>query len=84
MLADNQKQGKAMSGGRRIDNHQVWCGPKGKDAVAPDGVKVKVVPDVEGAGSLMHYEDNEEAIRSSQLMAKKQLNSHIRKVDHRY
>jgi hypothetical protein len=82
-MADSQKMGKAMSGGRRIDDHSFWAGGKGKDSIAPDGTKTKVISNAEGSGSLSSYEDTEEAIKSSQMMAKKKIHSNPRKSDMR-
>lgn len=77
MAADSQKQGKAMSGGMKIDDHSFWAGGKGKDSVFPDGPhKTKDESSAEGAGSLMMYEDTTEKIRSQQEMAKMKAKGH--------
>jgi hypothetical protein len=84
MPVDSQKQGKAMSGGMRIDDHKWWGGSKGKDSVFPDGPhKTKEESSAEGSGSLSHYEDTTEAIKSQQMMAKKKVQGHPQKVGHR-
>lgn len=55
-----------MAGGRKIDDHSCWAGGPGKDAVCPDGVKVKGESSAEGAGMLMQYEDTTERIKATQ------------------
>lgn len=66
--------------GRRIDDHSFWAGGKGKDSVFPDGPhKCKVESSAEGFGSLSHYEDTTEAIKSTQVAAKGKVHSHPHK-----
>lgn len=75
-MADSQKMGSGVkSGGRRIDDHSFWAGGPSKSGPFPEGAKVKDESDVEGAGSLMKYEDNAEAIRASQREQVKQAKS---------
>ena len=75
-MADSQKQGKAMSGGQRIDDHSFWAGSASKGSVFPDGPhKTKDESSAEGSGSLMKYEDTTQAIRASQVESVKQVKS---------
>jgi len=75
-MVDSQKMGKAMSGGRRIDDHSFWAGSKGKDSVFPDGPhKTKDESSAEGAGSVMRYQDNSYAIKATQVEGVKQIKS---------
>ncbi len=84
-MADSQKEGHASSGGQRIDDHSFWAGAKGKSDVFPDGPhKVKNESSAEGAGSLMHYEDTTEAIKSVQVMGEKQAKRHPLKTGYRH
>lgn len=70
-MVDSQKQGKASSGGQRMDDHSFWGGARSKASVFPDGPhKTKEETSAEGAGSVMKYEDTTEAIRSVQEKAK--------------
>lgn len=66
-MADSQKQGKARSGGQRIDDHSFWAGGKSKGSVFPEGAKTKDYSSAEGAGSEMDYEDTTEKIKSQQV-----------------
>ncbi|HMH10168.1 MAG TPA: hypothetical protein VK553_05625 [Candidatus Nitrosopolaris rasttigaisensis] len=76
MPADSQKEGKAMSGGQRIDDHSFWGGKPGKDSRFPDGPhKCKNESSAEGVGSLMKYEDTTEQIREQQVKSDKQAKS---------
>lgn len=81
--ADSQKQGKAMSGGQRIDDHSFWAGKAGKDMVMPQGVHTKNESSAEGAGSEMDYEDTTEKIRAQQVMAANKVKAHPMKPLHR-
>jgi hypothetical protein len=84
-MADSQKMAHgAKSGGQRIDDHSFWAGSKGKDSVFPDGPhKTKDESSAEGVGSLSHYEDTTETIKSQQEMAKKKVMGHPQKPGHR-
>lgn len=69
-----------MSGGKRIDDHSSWLGKKGKDSVFPDGpYKTKNESSAEGAGKLSNYEDTTEEIKSTQMAAKRKIESHPHK-----
>jgi len=66
-MKDSQKEGRAASGGQRIDDHSFWAGSRSKASVFPDGPhKEKEYVSVEGAGSLMRYEDNDPMIKATQ------------------
>jgi len=83
-MADSQKMGdKAVSGGRRINDHSFWAGKPGKDSRFPDGAKTKDESSAEGVGSLPSYEDTTEKIKASQELAKKKVNSDPRQAFHR-
>lgn len=69
--------------GRRIDDHSVWMGSKGKGTVLPDGAKTKEVSSAEGFGALSHYEDTNETIVEQQRMNSKKVHSHPRKNGYR-
>lgn len=84
-MADSQKQGKASSGGQRIDDHKSWMGARGKSSVFPDGPhKTKAESSAEGAGSVMKYEDTTEAIKSVQEKGKGKVKAHPMKDGYRY
>jgi hypothetical protein len=76
MPVDSQKQGRAMSGGQRIDDHSFWAGGPGKDMVMPQGAHTKNESSAEGAGSLLKYEDTTERIKHAQKEAVKQVKGH--------
>jgi len=77
MPADSQKQGRAQSGGQRIDDHSFWAGSKSKDSVFPDGPhKCKEYSSADSAGMELDYEDTTEKIRAQQEMAEKQVKKH--------
>jgi hypothetical protein len=71
--------------GRRIDDHSVWVGAKGKDAVFPDGPhKVKTERSAEGSGHLgMKYPDTTEMIRRDQMAGDGKAKSHEIKPGYR-
>jgi hypothetical protein len=74
---DDDMKGSFKSGGQRIDDHAFWAGSKGKDSVFPDGPhKTKNESSAEGGGSVGHYEDTTETIRSQQEMSKKKMMAH--------
>lgn len=84
-MHDSQKEGKARSGGQRIDDHSFWAGKRGKDSVFPDGPhKTKEEHSADSAGSVMKYEDTTEAIRSVQEKGEKKAKSHPMKDGYRY
>jgi hypothetical protein len=67
-MADDQKKGRAMSGGQRIDDHSFWAGGKGSGSPFPDGPhKLKAESSAVGAGSEMDYEDTTEKIKAQQM-----------------
>jgi hypothetical protein len=71
-------------GGQRIDDHKAWMGSRGKNVPLPDGAKMKQISEEEGAGSLMHYEDTEEAIGHVQKESVKHLKGRPLKTGYRY
>ena len=76
-MVDSQKQGRASSGGQRIDDHSFWAGSKGTASVFPDGPhKTKMESSAEGGGSEMDYEDTTEKIRSQQVAGVGKMKSH--------
>lgn len=84
MSADSQKQGKASSGGQRIDDHSFWAGGKGSASVFPDGPhKVKNESSAMSAGSEMDYEDTTEAIKRAQNLNTSKAKSHPMKPSYR-
>ena len=83
-MADSQKQGRAMSGGQRIDDHSFWAGGKSKGSVFPEGAKTKDESTAEGAGSIMKYEDTTQRIKYSQEMGEKQIKRRPLKEGTRY
>lgn len=81
MPADSQKHGKAMSNGRRIDDHSFWAGNREHDSVFPDGPhKVKNESSAESSGNVMHYQDTTEAIRAAQVEGTKKVKGHQGKL----
>jgi len=82
-MKDSQKEGRASSGGQRIDDHSFWAGGKSKNSVLSEGVKHKGESSAEGAGSLMKYEDSTEAIKSQQNMGKAKIKGHPMKSEYR-
>lgn len=82
---DDSRPGSFKSGGQRIDNHSFWAGKPEKDSRFPDGPhKTKDESSAEGVGSLSHYEDTTEAIKSQQMMGSKKVKGHAQKPGHRY
>lgn len=78
-MADSQKQGKASSGGMKINDHKFFAGSGSPQF--PKGVHTKNESSAEGAGSLMKYQDTTEEIRASQVAADKKVKAHPMK-DH--
>jgi len=77
MPADSQKQGRASSGGQRIDDHSTPFGSRSKASVFPDGPhKEKMYSSAEGAGSNLNYQDTSEKIKASQEEAVKKVKGH--------
>jgi len=84
-MADSQKMGsKVASGGMRIDDHANWTGKSKKGQVYADGAKMRSISEQEGSGSVMRYEDNEQAIKSVQEKSVSQVKKHPMKPGYRY
>jgi len=84
-MADSQKMGsKVASGGMRIDDHANWTGKAAKGSVFAPGAKMRSISEQEGAGSVMRYEDNEQAIKSVQEKSVSQVKKHPMKPGYRY
>lgn len=73
-----------MSGGQRIDDHKFWAGGRSKGSIFPEGAKTQAISEKEGAGSVMRYEDTEEAIGHVQKESTKQLKGRPLKPGYRY
>lgn len=69
--------------GQKINDHSFWAGKGSNGSVFPMGAKTKDESSAEGFGSLAHYEDTTETIKSQQEMAKKKVHGHPQKVGHR-
>jgi len=67
-----------------IKDHSFWAGGRSKASVFPEGAKSKSISDQEGAGSVMRYEDTEQAIRSVQKESTRQLKNRPLKPGYRY
>lgn len=84
-MADSQKMASGVSsGGQRIDDHANWTGKAAKGSVFAPGAKMKSISDQEGSGSVMRYEDTEEAIKSVQEKSVSQTKKHPMKPGYRY
>ena len=70
--------------GKRIDDHAAWCGKGSGGSVLPLGSKMKQMSSAEGSGSLSHYEDTSETIKSQQEMNVRKAKSQPQKAGHRY
>lgn len=66
-MANSQKQGKASSGGQKIDDHSSWAGSSSKESPLPMQAKMKQYDSAEGAGSEMDYEDTSEKVKAQQM-----------------
>jgi hypothetical protein len=67
--------------GKAITDHKFFAGsgsPK-----FPKGVHTKDESPAVGAGSLSHYEDTTETIKSQQMMGTKKIHAHSQKAGHR-
>lgn len=83
-MADSQKMGsRVSSGGMRIDDHANWTGKAPKGQVFADNAKHKGVSDQEGAGSVMRYEDTQEAIHEVQKKGVSKIKEHPMKPSYR-
>jgi len=70
--------------GRKINDHSFWAGGPGKNSILPDGPhKTKVESSAEGAGELDKYEDTTEAIRATQVEAKRKIEANRPKPGYR-
>lgn len=84
-MADSQKMAsKVSSGGQRIDDHANWTGKAAKGVVFADKAKTRSISDQEGSGSVMRYEDTEQAIKSVQEKSVSQTKKHPMKPGYRY
>ena len=70
--------------GQRIDDHGSPWGRNRSNVPFPDGAKMKNISDKEGAGSVMRYEDTEEAIGHVQTESVKHLKGRPLKPGYRY
>lgn len=71
-------------GGRRIDDHSNWTGAKPKDSVFAAGAKMMSISEVEGAGHLNRYEDNEKEIADMQRESVRKAERHDQREGYRY
>ncbi len=84
-MVDSQKMGsRVASGGMRIDDHANWTGKAAEGSVFAPGAKMRSISDQEGSGSVMRYEDTEEAIKSVQEKSVSQVKKHPMKSGYRY
>jgi len=70
--------------GQKIDDHSFWAGGRSKASVFPEGAKSKSISDQEGAGSVMRYEDTEQAIGMVQKESTGKLKGRPLKPGYRY
>lgn len=70
--------------GQRIDDHSFWAGGRSKGSVFPEGAKMRSISEQEGAGSVMRYEDTQEAIKSVQEKGVSQTKKHPMRPGYRY
>lgn len=82
-MKDGQKEGRASSGGQRIDDHSFWAGGKSKDSVFPMQAKMKQYESAEGAGSETEYEDTTAMIKKRQENGIAKAKSHSLKTTYR-
>lgn len=68
--------------GKRIDDHKFFAGSGSPQF--PKGVHTKDESSAEGSGSLMHYEDTTETIKSQQEKSVSQTKKHPMKPGYRY
>ena|GEM_PF-583984 len=80
---DDSRPGTFKSGGQRIDDHQWWGGKSEKGQAFPKGAKTKEEHSAGGAGSLGHYEDTTEEIKSAQEKGQAKVRSHGPKTSYR-
>ena len=70
--------------GQKIDDHSFWAGSRSKGSVFPEGAKTRAISEREGAGSVMRYEDTEEAIQAVQKENVRQIKGRPLKSGYRY
>jgi hypothetical protein len=70
--------------GQRIDYHGSPFGKNRSNVPFPDGAKMHQISDQEGAGSVMRYEDTEQAIGHVQKESVKHLKNRPLKPGYRY
>lgn len=70
--------------GQRIDDHSSPWGKNRSNVPFPDGAQMKTISEKEGAGSVMRYEDTEEAIGHVQQESVKHLKNRPLKPGYRY
>lgn len=70
--------------GQRMDYHGSPYGNNRKDVPFPDKAQMHQISDQEGAGSVMRYEDTEEAIGHVQKESTKHLKNRPLKPGYRY
>lgn len=70
--------------GQRIDDHSSPFGKSRPNVPLPEGAKMKQISDQEGAGSVMRYEDTEQAIGHVQKESVKHLKGRPLKPGYRY
>lgn len=80
----NQMASGAASGGQRIDDHAFWAGGRSKGSVFTDGAKTRSISEQEGSGSVMRYEDTQEAIKAVQEKSVSQAKKHPMRPGYRY
>lgn len=71
-------------GGQRIDDHSSPWGKSRSNVPLPEGAKMRQLSDKEGAGSVMRYEDTEQAIGHVQSETVKNLKGRPLKPGYRY
>lgn len=79
MAGSEQRASGQKSGGMRIDDHAFFGGPVDKEVIMPRGAKLKAVPDSDGCGELMSYEDTEPKIRAQQEAGVRKEKAHMPK-----
>lgn len=84
MAGSEQRAHGEKSGGMRIDDHANWTGKAAKGSVFAPGSKMKSIADQEGSGSVMRYEDTQEAIKDVQEKSVSQVKKHPMKPGYRY
>jgi len=84
-MVDSQKMASGVSsGGMRIDDHANWTGKAAAGSIFAPGAKMKSISEQEGSGSVMRYEDTEQAIKSVQEKSVSQAKKHPMRPGYRY